>query len=352
MSAIINALFGSFSSAEEQSPMTNTSGAVTENIQTSVVADNVQVNSVISSDTQANASINTNTNMENLLSQINTTHAQVDEYSRTRVAEINEQVRNSIADVLKNTQRHQEELLTFANQRHLIIDNEYKVQLKRAVQALDAVKAKTLADLERDLQVRQQKILNEAKKQIDLLNNQANADKLNVLIETQLQNKENIQNLTDQVLELNQQQTQHLLESTTTTIITSHAQATTPPINPIVAAAANVTLSSSAIDSIMAKASEKNQNKIPPVQSIPTAVTNTPANINPIVIAANVTLSSSAIDSVIAKAGVKKEQKTSEVNTVNHIATAANVALNSNIIESIVNNARERSKKPVAEPIN
>ena len=92
MSAIINALFGSFSSAEEQNPMANTSETVTGNIQTSAVADNVQVNSVISSDTQANASINTNTNMESLLSQINTTHAQVDEYSRTRVAEINEQV--------------------------------------------------------------------------------------------------------------------------------------------------------------------------------------------------------------------------------------------------------------------
>jgi F0F1-type ATP synthase membrane subunit b/b' len=68
-----------------------------------------------------------------------------------------------------------------------------------------------LANLERDLQEKQQLILNEAKKQIDLINDQA---------------KQTISNLADQVGAIGQQETEHILQSTTTTTITSQAQAT------------------------------------------------------------------------------------------------------------------------------
>ncbi|UJR11416.1 hypothetical protein I4U23_015596 [Adineta vaga] len=377
MSSIINALFGTFSAqSDEQNSTTDKNQTVTEqsttaseHLHTSAAADNVQVQSVISSETQANATINTKLNIENLLLQLGTTYAQVNEYSRARVAEINELVQKSIADVLTNTQHQQEELLSMANRRHLIIDNEYKNQLKNVIQTLDAVKAKTLADLEHDLQTKQQTILNEAKKQIDILNNQANTDKVNALIESQLQNKTNIDNLTDQILEINQQETQHLLESTTTTIITSHAQAatntqiqsqgsvkgipdlTTTTISSI-DTAANVTLSSNAIESVIANARARCTNN----------TTTLPANnsmVDPIITAANVILGGNAIESIVTPAN--EQNKTNTVNaqatvtdithSVNPIAILANVALNSNVIDLIVTNARERSKNIISESV-
>jgi Zn-dependent oligopeptidase len=88
------------------------------------------------------------------------------------------------------------------------------------------VKAKTLADLERDLQGKQQAIMLEAKQEIDALNDQANAAKLHALVEAQEQASKDISQLTDQVAVLGQLDTQNLLQSTTTTIITSQAQAT------------------------------------------------------------------------------------------------------------------------------
>jgi hypothetical protein len=57
------------------------------------------------------------------------------------------------------------------------------------------------------------------------LNEQANAAKLNVLIEAQEQAKENIDNLAIQVAAAGQQDTENVLQSTTITIITSQAQA-------------------------------------------------------------------------------------------------------------------------------
>ena len=137
----------------------------------------------------------------------------------------NLQVKQSIAAVLARTKRQQEELLVEANRRHLVIDQDYKLQLQKAIEALDAVKAKTLADLERELQAQQQTIMADAKREIDLLNDEANAAKLNVLVEAQQQAKQDIDQLTDQVATLGQMDTHNLLQSKTTTVITSQSQA-------------------------------------------------------------------------------------------------------------------------------
>jgi len=90
---------------------------------------------------------------------------------------------------------------------------------------LDAAKATLLADLERDLQLKQQLIMNEAKTEIDLLNDQANAAKLNVLVQAQEQAKQNIESLANQVVAIGQQEMENVLQATTTTVITSQTQA-------------------------------------------------------------------------------------------------------------------------------
>jgi hypothetical protein len=232
MAALLNAIFGTYPDPDQQNTTTNqttvesNTAITTERLHTSAVSDDVQIKSVISSETHANASLNNKLNIDNLLSQLSTTHAQVDQYSRARTAAINEQVQKSIANVLAKTQRQQEELLLDANRRHLVIDNEYKLQLQKAIEALDVVKAKTLADLERDLQGKQQAIMLEAKQEIDVLNDQANAAKLHALVEAQEQASKDISQLADQVAVLGQLDTQNLLQSTTTTIITSQSQAT------------------------------------------------------------------------------------------------------------------------------
>ena len=97
--------------------------------------------------------------------------------------------------------------------------------MQKAVEALDATKAKTLAELERDLQAKQQAIMADAKREIDVLNDQANAAKLHALVELQEQANKDIAQLADQVTASGQLNTQNLLKSTTTTIITSQAQA-------------------------------------------------------------------------------------------------------------------------------
>jgi hypothetical protein len=232
MAAIINALFGTYPEPEQQNITTDSNQTVVQQsaignecLHTSAVVDNVHVKSVISSETQANAAINTKLNIDALLAQLNTTHAQVDQYSQSHTAEINEQVQKAILAVLEDTKRQQDELLSDANRRHLIIDNEYSIQLRKAVEALDNVKAQALSSLEHDLHGKQQLIMSEAKKQIDHLNDQANAAKLNILVEAQEQAKLNIDSLTEQAIAVGQHDTENLLQSTTTTVITSQAQA-------------------------------------------------------------------------------------------------------------------------------
>ena len=108
----------------------------------------------------------------------------------------------------------------------MVVDNEYRLQLHKAIEALDTAKARALADLERDLQVKQQTILSAARDEIDRINEQGQIAKLNALIETQEQEKHNIDYLVDQMAASGEQESQTLLQSTSTTVITSQTQAT------------------------------------------------------------------------------------------------------------------------------
>ncbi|CAF3424912.1 unnamed protein product [Rotaria sp. Silwood1] len=100
MAAIFNALFGTYPEPEQQNTATDQPTGVAvkaaENLHTSVIVDDVRVNSVISSEAQANLTINNKVNIVSLFSQLSTTHAQVDQYSRARTHEINEQFQNVV----------------------------------------------------------------------------------------------------------------------------------------------------------------------------------------------------------------------------------------------------------------
>jgi len=80
-----------------------------------------------------------------------------------------------------------------------MIEEEYKLRLQKYVEELDTVKAQNLSTLERDLNLRQEMILEEARRRIDALNEEANRLKLGVLREAQAQTNARVEAITDQV---------------------------------------------------------------------------------------------------------------------------------------------------------
>ena len=69
----------------------------------------------------------------------------------------------------------------------------------RFINQLDEDKAATLAQLEKDLNLRQEMILEDARKRIDALNEEANRLKLGVLREAQAQTNAKVEAITEQV---------------------------------------------------------------------------------------------------------------------------------------------------------
>ena len=125
------------------------------------------------------------------------THTQVDEYSRRRTEEISEAVAESIKKIVTETQHHQQQLLADANSRtagsfiaclfvvetkslflFLELENDFKLKIQEYVSKLDSDKAALLAQLEKELNVRQELILESARKRIDDLNEEANRLKM------------------------------------------------------------------------------------------------------------------------------------------------------------------------------
>jgi len=159
------------------------------------------------------------------MARLGSTHLQVDEYSRKRTEEISEAVAESIRKIVAETQHHQQQLLADANSRTAEIEHDFKLKIQSHVAKLDAEKASFLAQLEKELNARQELILESARKRIDDLNEEANRLKMGVLREAQAQGNAKINLITEQVAALGQEDASRRLASTTTTVITTKSAA-------------------------------------------------------------------------------------------------------------------------------
>ncbi|UJR29930.1 hypothetical protein I4U23_017477 [Adineta vaga] len=189
------------------------------------VSENIAVKSIVSTETQSKVSMANTQKMADLMSRLGTTHQQVDEYSRRRTEQISEEVTAAIAKIVVETQAQQGNLLSDANARSAAIEEEYKHKLQKYVEELDTVKAQNLAVLEKDLNLRQELILEEARKRIDDLNEEANRLKMGVLREAQAQANAKVDAITQQVAALGAEDANRLLTSTSTTVIRTEATA-------------------------------------------------------------------------------------------------------------------------------
>lgn len=164
--------------------------------------------------------------MADLMSRLGSTHSQIDDYARKRTEEISEAANESIKKIVKETQLHQQQLVTDANLRTAEIENDFKRKLQDCIGELDADKAVKLADLEQNLNIRQEQILESARNRIDGLNEEASRLKMGVLQEAQYQAHTHIDQITEQVAALGHEDASRRLASTTTTVITTKAAAT------------------------------------------------------------------------------------------------------------------------------
>ncbi|CAF0758215.1 unnamed protein product [Didymodactylos carnosus] len=201
----------------------------TTGIQTAAVhtalSDDVRVKSVVTTETFSTVNMENSAKINELMKKLGTTHSQVDDYSKKRTDEISDALQASIAKIVAETQTSQETLLLDANKRNATIEHEYKVKLQHFVDQLDQEKAETLAQLEKELSIQQEAILEQARKRIDGVNEEANRMKINVLKEAQQQVNTNVDTITDQVAQLGRDDAARRLQSTTTTIITTQAKA-------------------------------------------------------------------------------------------------------------------------------
>ncbi|CAF2143275.1 unnamed protein product [Rotaria magnacalcarata] len=85
-----------------------------------------------------------------------TTHQQIDEYSRSRTEQISREVAAANSRIVADTQK------------------EYKLKMQQFVEEFDVSKASNLVTLGKDLNLRQEMILDAAKIRIDDLNEKAN----------------------------------------------------------------------------------------------------------------------------------------------------------------------------------
>ncbi|CAF2811107.1 unnamed protein product [Rotaria sp. Silwood2] len=217
MSSIIHALTGRTDHPEKKS----NSSSVHK-----VVYEDVQIKSIVSSQTQSKTiPTHSNNKINALMAKLGSTHSQIDEYSRHRTEEISEAVKSSIEKVIHLIQTQQQQLLDDAQKESNKIEDEYKNKLMLFLNELDQDKAAKLVELEKDLNFRQEQILESARKRIDSINEEANRLKMNVLKEAQAKTNSKIEEIAEKVAQLEAEDASRRLTSTTKTIITTRSQA-------------------------------------------------------------------------------------------------------------------------------
>ncbi|CAF3203169.1 unnamed protein product [Rotaria socialis] len=217
MSAIIHALTGRSDHPEKKS---NSSSSVHK-----VVYEDIEVKSVVSTQTQSKPITNASNHKINaLMAKLGSTHLQIDEYSRQRTQEISEAVKSSIDKVIHLIQTQQQQLLDEAQKESNKLEDEYKRKLMLFINELDQEKATKLVDLEKDLNLRQEQILESARKRIDAINEEANRLKMNVLKEAQAKTNSKMGEIAEKVVQLEAEDANRRLASTTKTIITTRSQ--------------------------------------------------------------------------------------------------------------------------------
>ena len=166
----------------------------------------------------------------NTKSSSGSTHTQIDQYAKKQTEKINDEIQREIDAVLTRTRAHQDELLRRANANTTTIDAEYRAQLQKMVEEVDAAKAKRIAEIETELNKQQADILQNARTEIDQLNQKAANMKIGVLQQAQVKAAADATAITAEAANLGQSSTLHQSKGTTTIKTEVSAAATTKDI--------------------------------------------------------------------------------------------------------------------------
>jgi len=182
----------------------------------------ISVHSSVTTDTTQCIKQHASKQINDLLTKLATTTAQIDQYSRRANEEISKHTTEQLQRVIANTQREQDLLLKDASSRSLEIENVYTMKLKAFVQELDAAKAANLASLERDLVMRQEDLLAHARDAMDSIYAAETAQKIAVMQKAQQQAGKQTEVIAEQVKTLGATEVERAMNSTTTTVITTN----------------------------------------------------------------------------------------------------------------------------------
>jgi len=188
--------------------------------------DGVSVRSTVTSDSTSSVSLANQQRLTDLVTQLGSTHSQIDEYARQQAAKIDEQIQREIDQVVAQIRGRQDELLRRATERTSQIDHDYRTRLQKMVEEADAEKAKNIANIENELNRAQAEILNKAKADIDALNKRAADLKIGVLQDAQAKAASSATALAAEASHLGQASTIHQSTGTTTIKTETSAAAT------------------------------------------------------------------------------------------------------------------------------
>ncbi|UJR23907.1 hypothetical protein I4U23_026879 [Adineta vaga] len=196
----------------------------TSSKKSAITFDSARVESTIDSETHSSINLSSSDKITELISNLNQIHNQLDDITKRRTSRISTETENVLFHILNETQEKQQRLLTYAKERQSEQNEIYQNLLQNYITQLDEMKAKELADLQKQLENYREEILEESHLKIMTVNDQANVIKTKILHEEQQQASTRMGSLVSQIQKLSTEDKVHQLGSeikTATNIITN-----------------------------------------------------------------------------------------------------------------------------------
>jgi len=181
--------------------------------------DSVNVQSQLATANVAEGNITSKSNIGQVIGDLGTAHNSSSAWLEAETAKVSQWGQGEIQRILQKTKAMEEALVLGAKEKQKTLDASHQGELAKLVQELDLRKAAQLKELEDGLQRQIQQTLSSSKADINRVESEMNAKKMDLLKQSQLKDAKQIDQLTNLVVEtkLVPSQTRTVIETNTDT---------------------------------------------------------------------------------------------------------------------------------------
>ena len=165
--------------------------------------ETAEVRSVLTSEVSTLIQLSTSSQLDLLLDSLKKNNVHFDVTVQQRIGQVTEQSELVIGQIIRETEKNQQQLLQRAREEQLNEDRDYREKLQHFLQELDQRRAMQLNNIQQNLQRRREEIGEESQLKLRSLTEQANSLKAQIMAQEENKASQQMETIIEQINTMN-----------------------------------------------------------------------------------------------------------------------------------------------------